>query len=122
MINNAKIKKENRTKRHQRVRAKIKGSKTAPRLCVFRSNTYIYSQLIDDNKHSILIAVSEKNIDPNVIKDGGKIKCAYEVGKKLAILANEINIKKVVFDKGGYQYHGRVKALADGAREGGLVF
>ena len=91
-----------------------------PRLCVFRSNNYIYSQLIDDSNHSILMAVSEKHIDQKGIE--GKVKMAFEVGKKLAILANEIKIKKVVFDKGGYQYQGRVKALADGAREGGLVF
>ncbi|MBI3458800.1 50S ribosomal protein L18 [Candidatus Azambacteria bacterium] len=120
MINNSKIKKANRYKRHNRIRAKIKGSQATPRLCVFRSNSYIYSQLIDDGSHSVLMAVSEKNIDSQGIV--GKIKRAYEVGKRLAILANEIKIKRVVFDKGGYKYHGRVKALADGAREGGLVF
>lgn len=121
MNNQPKIKRANRYRRHRRVRAKIRGNKTAPRFCVFKSNRYIYSQLIDDDTHRVLTAASEKNLGENPVKAKGKIKIAYEVGKKLAILAREINIKKAVFDKGGYKYHGRVKALADGARDGGLL-
>ena len=94
------------------MRAKIKGTAKKPRLCVFRSNKHIYAQLIDDNKGQTLIAVSGK----------ANVKKAKEVGQLIAQQALEKKIEKVVFDRGGYRYHGRVKAVAEGAREGGLKF
>lgn len=99
-----------RKRRHKRVRAKIKGTAKVPRLCVFRSSKYIYAQIIDDEKGKTLAAVD------------GKLASAAEIGKLIAKKAIEKKISKVVFDRGGYKYHGRVKALADGAREGGLKF
>jgi len=105
-------KQEKRLRRHKRVRAKIAGTARVPRLCVFRSHQYIYAQLIDDEKGKTLIAVQgEANVDK-----------AKKVGKLIAKKALEKKIEKVVFDRGGYKYHGKVKALADGAREGGLKF
>ncbi len=96
-------------RRHKRVRGKIKGTKKCPRLSVFRSNKHIYAQLIDDEKRKTLIAVSDSQ--------------AFKVGKLIAEKAlKDLKIKKVVFDKGPYKYHGKVKALAEGAREGGLKF
>ena len=99
-----------RKRRHKRVRAKIKGTAKVPRLCVFRSSKYIYAQIIDDEKGKTLVAVN------------GKLASAAETGKSIAKKAIEKKINKVVFDRGGYKYHGKVKALADGAREGGLKF
>lgn len=99
-----------RKRRHKRVRAKIKGTAKVPRLCVFRSSKYIYAQIIDDEKGKTLAAVN------------GKLASATEIGKSIAKKAIEKKINKVVFDRGGYKYHGRVKALADGAREAGLKF
>jgi len=107
-------KQKKRYKRHKRVRAKIFGTKEVPRLCVFRSAKHIYCQLIDDEKGRTLFAASDLELK--------KSKTAYEVGKLIAKKALEKKIKKVVFDRGGYKYHGRVKALAEGAREGGLKF
>ena len=105
-------KQEKRLRRHKRVRAKIAGSAEVPRLCVFRSHQYIYAQLVDDEKGKTLIAVQGKaNVDK-----------AKKVGKLIAKKALEKKIEKVVFDRGGYKYHGKVKALAEGAREGGLKF
>jgi len=92
------------------VRAKIKGTLKVPRLCVFRSSRYIYVQLIDDEKGKTLAASK------------GKLSGAREVGKSIGRQALKKKIKKAVFDRGGYKYHGRIKALADGAREGGLKF
>lgn len=106
-----------RKKRHKRVRAKIKGTAKVPRLCVFRSHKHIYGQLIDDEKGKTILSVSDKEV-----KAKNKIETAKEVGKTLAQKAVEKKIKKIVFDRGGYKYHGRVKALAEGAREGGLKF
>lgn len=110
--------KENTRKRiHQRIRNKIKGTAQRPRLAVYRSNKAIYCQLIDDLKgHTIASA------DSNAIESGNKVEKATAVGKMLAEKAKAASIDKIVFDRGGYLYHGRVKALADGAREGGLVF
>lgn len=107
-----------RIKRHKKVRRKIKGVRACPRLAVFRANKYIYAQLIDDDKGETLVFVSEKEID----KRGKKTENAFLVGKLLAKKALAAKIKKVVFDRGGYQYHGRVESLAEGAREGGLQF
>jgi large subunit ribosomal protein L18 len=101
-----------RDRRRIRIRGKIKGTKERPRLSVFRSNKHIYAQLIDDVKGETLVAAVR----------GADIAAAGEAGKSLAVKALKLGIKKVVFDRGGYQYHGRVKALADGAREGGLEF
>ena len=129
-------KQKKRYQRHKRVRAKIKGTMRRPRLCVFRSNKHIYAQLIDDEKGHTILSWSDLNFrklksknlkEDEEIKDkqkklSGKIAVAYEVGKMIAKKALEKGIKKVVFDRGGYKYHGRVKALAEGAREGGLKF
>jgi len=92
------------------VRAKIKGTADVPRLCVFRSSKHIYAQLIDDEKGKTLAAAK------------GKLASAAEIGKLIAKKAIEKDIKKIVFDRGGYKYHGKVKALAEGAREAGLKF
>lgn len=103
-------KQEKRIRRHKRIRAKICGTSKAPRLCVFRSNQYIYAQLIDDEKNRIIASAKGKR----------NIKEAKKVGEAIAKKVAEKKIEKVIFDRGGYKYHGRVKALAEGAREGGL--
>lgn len=115
---NPKIKIEKRQRRHRRVRAKISGTKERPRLCVFRSNQHIYAQLIDDESKKVLLSSNDLKIK----KTEGKIIQALELGKAVAKEAVEKGIKEVVFDRAGYIYHGRVKALAEGAREGGLKF
>ncbi len=120
-------KQKKRQMRHNKIRSKICGTNETPRLCVFRSNKYIYVQLIDDEKGKILISasdLSQKSGDKtkNAKSQNRKITEAFNVGKIAAQQAIEKNIKKVVFDRGGYKYHGRVKALADGARAGGLQF
>lgn len=123
-----KEKRERRKRRHKRVRAKIFGTQKRPRLCVFRSNKHIYAQLIDDTKGHTLASASDLqlkkkiNLKENQKKFSRKVALAYEVGKLIAKIAKEKGIEKVVFDRGGYKYHGRVKALAEGAREGGLKF
>lgn len=118
MKNTEKIKRENRIKRHRKVRAKVFGSVKIPRLSLYRSNKGLFIQLIDDEKGVTLASVSNKEVK------SGKTKTdkAKEAGKLIAEKAKEADIKKVVFDRGGFQYHGRVKAIADGAREGGLEF
>lgn len=103
--------------RQDRIRAKIRSVSTLPRLSVFRSNQSIYAQIIDDRTHKTLIGVAEGKD-----QKGTKTERAFALGQELAKIAREKKIKEVVFDKGAYAYHGRVKALADGAREGGLVF
>lgn len=119
-------KKQKRIRRHNRVRAKVKGTSEAPRLCVFRSNKHITAQIIDDQRGKVLIFASdfEKPASKEKKKDSlsKKTERAFTVGKVVAQKAIEKKIKKVVFDRGGFNYHGRVKAVADGAREGGLVF
>jgi len=117
-----------RQRRHRRVRAKIKGTVKVPRLCVFRSAKHIYAQLINDEKGKTLIAASDLEIKKSTGSKISKSKKekrfieAYEVGKLIAQKAVKKEIKKVMFDRGGYKYHGKVKALAEGAREGGLLF
>ena len=101
-----------------RVRKKIRGSEERPRLCVFRSAKHIYAQLINDANGKTLFSVSSLNTDG---KGSGK-EIAQKVGKEIAKLATSKNVKDVVFDRNGYLYHGRVKSLAEGAREGGLNF
>lgn len=108
-----------RTAKHLRVRSKISGSATSPRLCVFRSNKNIEAQLIDDVKGVTLCASSSIMLK---LENGSNKEAAIKVGKDLASKALALNIEKVVFDRGGYVYHGRVAALADAAREEGLKF
>ena len=109
-----------RLKRHKRVRAKISGTAARPRLCVYRSNAHISAQIIDDVAKVTLVSAStyEKDFQGN----GGNKEAARAVGKAIAEKAAAKGITEVVFDRGGYLYHGRVSELADGAREGGLKF
>lgn len=131
-----KIKHEKRKRRHKRVRAKIFGTTEKPRLCVFKSAKHIYAQLIDDENGNILAAANDSElktkkrkitkkkskVGEKEIKRSGKTLLAYETGKLIAEKTLKKKIEKVVFDRGGYKYHGRVKALAEGARGGGLIF
>lgn len=112
--------KKARLKRHKRVRAKISGSASCPRLCVFRSLKNIYAQIIDDTTGVTLAAASSK--DKEFDGYGGNAEAAKKVGIAVAKKALEKGITDVVFDRGGFVYHGRVKELAEGAREGGLKF
>lgn len=114
------IKKSQKEKRKTRVRIKTRGTAERPRLTVFRSNKRIYAQLIDDEARKTLLAVSEKEIKPKTKQ--AKTEKAGLVGEILAKKALKKKIKQVVFDRGSYRYHGRVKALAEGARKGGLEF
>jgi large subunit ribosomal protein L18 len=109
-----------RERRHKRVRGKIVGSAERPRLVVFRSNRGIEAQLVDDLEGKTLAAASWLHLKKSF--KGSKSEQAAEVGKLLAANAKQANVETVVFDRGGYLYHGRVKALADAAREGGLKF
>ncbi|MCI8802775.1 MAG: 50S ribosomal protein L18 [Oscillibacter sp.] len=109
-----------RIKRHKRVRAKISGTAETPRLNVFRSEANIYAQIIDDVKGVTLVSAS--SLDKEIEGYGGNVAAAGAVGKLVAERAKAKGIETVVFDRGGYLYHGRVKALAEGAREGGLQF
>lgn len=112
-----------RKKRHRRVRYKVNGTAERPRLNVSRSIQHIYAQLIDDEAGRTLAAISTQNKDlREKLKSGGNIAAAKEIGKQIAELGKAKGVTAVVFDRGGYKYHGRVKALADGAREGGLQF
>ena len=109
-----------RKKRHVRVRGKISGTAECPRLNVYRSLSNIYAQLIDDEAGVTLAQAS--TVEKDFAQYGGNVEAAKAVGKKIAERATEKGIKECVFDRGGYVYHGRVQALADGAREGGLEF
>ena len=106
-----------RKRRHDRVRNKISGTSVAPRLNVFRSNNGIYVQVIDDETQKTLVSSSSIELK---LKNGGNVEGAREVGKDIALKCKKAKITKVVFDRGGYLYHGRVKALAEAARENGL--
>ena len=119
------IKKIDRNKarcaRHERVRNKVTGTSNVPRLNVFRSNSNIFAQIIDDEASKTLVSAS--SIDKELkLENGGNAEAAEKVGELLAKRAKKAKITKVVFDRGGYLYHGRVKALADAARENGLEF
>lgn len=115
------VRNEARQARHARVRTKISGTKDVPRLNVFRSNSNIFAQLIDDESGVTLVSAS--SIDKDLkLENGGNIEAATKVGELLAKRAKDAKITKVVFDRGGYQYHGRVQALAEAARENGLEF
>ena len=109
-----------RLKRHRRVRAKISGTAERPRLAVYRSNKYIYAQIIDDVKGTTLVAASSN--EAGFEGTGSNKEAARKVGKMVAERAVQKGIEEVVFDRGGYIYHGRVLELAEGAREGGLKF
>ena len=110
-----------RQRRHARITRSVRGTVERPRLSVYRSNAHIYAQLIDDDTGTTLVSASslEGDVDPS---DGSKSDQAREVGERVAARAKEAGIDKVVFDRGGFRYAGRIKALADGAREGGLTF
>ncbi len=111
-----------RKRRKVRIRKKIAGTAQRPRLVVFRSNLHIYAQIVDDERHAVLVSTSTLRLT----KDGREARCnkagGEEVGKEIARLAKEKSISSVVFDRNGYIYHGKVKAVADGAREAGLEF
>jgi large subunit ribosomal protein L18 len=113
------IKSQKRDRRHARVRAKVLGTVERPRLSIFRSNKFIYAQIIDDEAGKTLVSASDMELKG---KKKGKIESSKTVGMELAKKAKAGNITKVVFDRGGYLYAGRVKAVAEGAREGGLDF
>ena len=108
---------------HQRVRMTVSGTAERPRLCVYRSLDHIYAQVIDDRAGKTLVSASSADKDTKKnLKGGGNVAAAKVVGKAVADRAKAQGISKVVFDRGGYKYHGRVKALADAAREAGLQF
>ena len=109
-----------RTRRHIRVRRKISGTAECPRLCMYRSNTGVYAQIIDDVKGTTLVSAS--TLDKEIKTKHANIEAAKEVGALIAKRAKDKKITNVVFDRSGYQYHGVVKALAESAREGGLEF
>ena len=119
-----------RYRRHKRIRAKMSGTSEIPRLCVFRSAKHIYAQLIDDEKGNTILSLSDLKFKKTEIRSlkkeqkqlSRKVNIAYNIGTLLAKKALENKINKVVFDRGGYEYHGRVKAVSDGARDGGLKF
>jgi large subunit ribosomal protein L18 len=111
---------ERRKRRHKKIRSRIRGTSDKLRLFVYKSSNHIYAQLIDDNKGKTILAYDDSGIKK--AKKETKANIAFEVGKSIAKEALAKKIEKVVFDRGGNRYHGRVKALADGAREGGLKF
>ncbi|MBW4567598.1 MAG: 50S ribosomal protein L18 [Tolypothrix carrinoi HA7290-LM1] len=115
--------KESKQRRHRRVRGKVSGSEERPRLAVFRSNEHIYAQVIDDTKHHTIVAAS--SVEPDLksnLATGANREASVQVGKLIAARSLEKGITQVVFDRGGNLYHGRIKALADAAREAGLDF
>ncbi len=115
--------KESKVRRHRRIRGKVDGTSERPRLAVFRSNQHIYAQVIDDTQQHTIVAAS--TVEPDLktkLSNGGNCDASTEVGKLVAQRALEKGISKVVFDRGGNLYHGRVKALAEAAREAGLDF
>lgn len=117
MSRSIKDKVEAKRRRHYRVRLKVQGSPDRPRLCVYRSLNHIYAQIIDDSSGKTITAASSLGGSGQ-----GNIKAASEVGKKLAEAAKSAHVARVVFDRGGCLYHGRIKALAESARESGLLF
>ena len=123
----AYLQKMKRVRRHRRIRAKISGTAPTPRLAVFRSPNHISGQLIDDSEgktlvaaHDMILARKELSLAPKELS--AKVRIAFMVGKKLAEAARAKGIVRIVFDRGGFSYHGRIKAFADGARAGGLEF
>lgn len=122
MQNKQKIKSAKRIRRKARVRAQVYGTAKRPRLSVFRSLKHISVQLIDDEKSKTLVSATSQEVKKKKSQKVKKVDLAFEVGKLLAKKALDKKIKVCVFDKSGYKYHGRVKAIAEGAREGGLKF
>jgi large subunit ribosomal protein L18 len=115
--------KESKQRRHRRIRGKVTGSEERPRLAVFRSNEHIYAQVIDDTKHHTIVAAS--SVEPDLksnLASGSNCEASAQVGKLIAARSLEKGISQVVFDRGGNLYHGRIKALAEAAREAGLDF
>ena len=112
---------EMRVERHKRIRKDLSGTTERPRLNVFRSNANITAQIIDDEKGITLVSASTRDKDLNIV-NGGNVEAAKLIGAEIAKRAKKAKIDKVVFDRGGYLYHGRVKALAEAARENGLEF
>jgi len=117
---NKNSKKRQKEKRHRKVRAKIYGTEERPRLCVFKSNKHIYAQVINDEKGFTLVSASDLEIKD--LKKDKKINLAQKVGELVAKKAKDKKIETVVFDRGGFRYHGRVKTLAEEARKQGLQF
>lgn len=115
-------KKDARKRVRYSIRKKVSGTSERPRLAVFRSNKEIYAQLIDDQTGKTVTAASSRDKEIADAKLSGKIEIATAVGKRIGELASKAGVSEVKFDRGGYLYHGRVKALAEGAREGGLKF
>jgi large subunit ribosomal protein L18 len=124
MLTNISYKKESRKKRHRSTRKRITGTAERPRLAVFRSAKHIYAQVIDDEQKKTLVATSDQKMAKggDDQEKGGKKARAKQVGADIAAKCKAAGIEKVVFDRAGYKYHGRVSALADGAREAGLKF
>ena len=122
-MNVAKERRDARLKRQVRVRRKVRGSQERPRLCIFRSAKHIYAQIIEDTTGTTLVSVSTvaKGVGAD-LKSSGNVEAAKLIGKQIAVKALAQNITQVVFDRNGFLYHGRVKALADAAREAGLSF
>jgi large subunit ribosomal protein L18 len=116
-MKNSNKKNLNIQRRHNRIRAKVFGTEEMPRLSVFRSNKNIYAQIINDEKSLTIVGLSSGKA-----KGKGLMEKAKNIGKEIAKLANDKGVKKVVFDRGGFLYTGKIKAVADGAREGGLKF
>ena len=117
------LRKIKRIARHERIRKTLSGTQERPRLCVHRSLNNIYAQIVDDTSHKVLLGVSTLNKDiRKKIKSGGNLEAATMLGEAVAALAQKKGIKKVAFDRGGYLYHGRVKAVAEAARKAGLEF
>ena len=114
-----KTKQARRNKIKMRIRKKVRGTSELPRLSIYRSNTDMYAQLINDDAAHTILAMNSRKMD---ITNGSKSERAKEIGRKVAEAAIAAGIKQVVFDRNGFLYHGRVKALAEGAREGGLTF
>ncbi len=117
-------KKETKDRRHKHILKRLRGSESRPRLVVYRSNKHIYAQMVDDGKQRTLFSAStlSKPVSAEVEKAKSKVEQAKIIGKYIASMAKEKGVQQIVFDRAGYLYHGRVKALADGAREGGLIF
>ena len=122
MLIDVSFKKEGRKKRHRSLRKRIEGTSERPRLAVFRSSRHIYAQVIDDQHRKTLTATSDKALAAEGEKQADKKARAKKVGAAIAKQCLEKGIDKVVFDRAGYKYHGRISALADGAREAGLKF
>lgn len=111
-----------RRRRKERVRKKLLGTDARPRVCVYRSNKHIYAQVISDDKGVTLAAASTLSADLAALKQSKRVEAAKQVGRALAKICKEKNITSVIFDRNGFLFHGQVKAVADGAREGGLEF